>query len=234
MADHPDYRNQHGESIHRAVADARAVLFDFDFTLADSSRGVVECVNYALSRLGFPAAPGDAIRRTIGLDLTTAFGMLAGEEWKPRGEEFLEHFKEKADEVMVASTFFLPGAGRVLEALHGSGYPVGIVSTKGRKRVEGALERDGLHSFVDVIVGSDDVPRYKPAPDGLIKAAGSMGIPTRECVYVGDSVVDAKAAEAAGMGFVAVLSGTTPEETFHSYPVRAALTGVAEIVAARC
>ena len=53
-------------AVHPAVADARAVMFDFDFTLADSSEGVVICVNHALSRMGLPESPADAIARTIG------------------------------------------------------------------------------------------------------------------------------------------------------------------------
>ena len=216
--------------VHPALAAARAVLFDFDFTLADSSAGVVVCMNHALARLGLPPAPADAIRRTIGLDLATALGILAGEEWRPREEEFLEHFMRKADEVIVPNTFFLPGAARVLRTLHDAGYPVGVVSTKHRHRVEEALERDGLGAFVEVVVGSDDVPRPKPAPDGLLRAASSLGIPTGDCVFVGDSEVDAMAARAAGMGFVAVLSGTTTAEMFARYPARAVLGGVGEIV----
>ena len=217
-------------AIHAAVADARAVLFDFDFTLADSSGAVVVCMNHALSCLGLPPAPENAIRRTIGLDLVTALGSLAGEEWKPRGQEFLGHFTSKADEVMVAGTVFLPGARRVLRRLHGAGYRLGVVSTKYRHRVEEALERDGLQAFVEVVVGSDDVPRPKPAPDGLIKAAGALGIATADCVFVGDSEVDAKAARDADMGFVAVLTGTTPAEKFAGYAPRAVFAAVGEIV----
>ncbi|MDE2982777.1 MAG: HAD family hydrolase [Gemmatimonadota bacterium] len=217
-------------NIHPAVAPARAVLFDFDFTLADSSEGIVACMNHALGRLGLPPAPAHAIRRTIGLDLGTALGILAGEEWRPREDEFLEHFVRKADEVMVASTTFLPGAAHVLRTLHDAGYRVGIVTTKYRHRVEDALERDGLRAFVDVIVGADDVPRPKPAPDGLMRAADLLGIPIPQCIFVGDSAVDAMAARALGVAFVAVLSGTTDEEVFTRYPVRVVLGGVAEVV----
>ena len=217
--------------LHPAVAPARAVLFDFDFTLADSSEGVVVCMNHALGRLGHPPAPADAIHRVIGLDLPTALGILAGEEWRPREAEFVEHFIGKADEVMVGSTSFLPGAEKVLRTLHDAGCPVGVVTTKYRHRVEDALERDGLRAFVAVIVGADDVPKPKPAPDGLLRAADSLALPTGECVYVGDSEVDAMAAEAAGMGFVAVLSGTTREEVFARYPARAVLGGVGDVVA---
>lgn len=216
--------------IHQAIASARAVLFDFDFTLADSSEGIVASMNHALGRLGLPPAPADAIRRTIGLDLGSALGILAGEEWRSREDEFLEHFVRKADEVMVASTTFLPGAARVLRTLHDAGYRVGVVTTKYRHRVKDALERDGLRALVDVIVGADDVPQPKPAPDGLLQAAGSLGIPTRDCVFVGDSEVDAMAARVAGVGFVAVLSGTTEAEVFAGYPVRAVLAGVGEVV----
>ena len=207
-------------------------MFDFDFTLADSSGAVAICVNHALSRLGLPEAPGDAIARTIGLDLTTVLAIVAGEEHRPRGDEFFEHFKWKADEVMVDGTFFLPGADRVLETLHAAGYPLGIVSTKGRCRIEAALDRDGLRGTVDVIVGADDVIRYKPDPEGLNKAAGLLGIPTGQCVYVGDSEVDAGAAQAAGIPFIAVLSGTTPAGTFGRFRCRAVLAGVGDLVAA--
>ena len=216
--------------MNQAVAAARAVLFDFDFTLADSSEGIVVCMNHALDRLGLPPASADAIRRTIGLDLHTALGVLAGEEWRSREDEFLEHFVRKADDVMVASTSFLPGAARVLRTLHEAGYRVGVVTTKYRHRVEDALQRDGLRAFVEVIVGADDVPRPKPAPDGLLQAADSLGIPTGDCVFVGDSEVDARAAQAAGVGFVAVLSGTTTAAQFDGYPVRAVLGGVGEVV----
>ena len=216
--------------LHPAVAPARAVLFDFDFTLADSSGGVVECMNHALGRLGLPPAPGDAIRKTIGLDLHTALRILAGEEWQSREGEFFEHFVAKADEVMLKYTSFLPGAARVLRTVHESGYGVGVVTTKYRHRIEDALARDGLGAFVDVVVGVDDVPRPKPAPDGLLRAAGSLGIRVGDCVYVGDSEVDAMAAQAAGMAFVGVLSGTTGEEVFAKYPARVVLGGVGGVL----
>ena len=216
--------------LHPSVASARAVLFDFDYTLADSSEGVVACMNHALGRLGLPPAPADAIRGTIGLDLPTALGILAGEEWRSREQEFFDHFVAKADEVMVGCTSFLPGAARVLGALRDAGRPVGVVTTKYRHRVHDALRRDGLRALVDVIVGVDDVPRPKPAPDGLLLAARSLGIPARECVFVGDSEVDAIAAEAAGTGFVAVLSGTTGPEVFAGRPARAVLAGVGKLL----
>ena len=81
-----------------------AVIFDFDYTLADSSPGIIACVNHALGVMGLPLATEAAICRTIGLSLPTAFTTYAEETHWPRAAEFQTHFVQRADEVMVAGT----------------------------------------------------------------------------------------------------------------------------------
>ena len=58
----------------------QSVIFDFDYTLADSSVGIIDSANYALIRLGLPTATDDAIRRTIGMSLTSTLPALAGKD----------------------------------------------------------------------------------------------------------------------------------------------------------
>ena len=87
-----------------AVHEVKSVIFDFDYTLADSSEGVIECANYALGRLGFPAAPGDAIRRTIGLSLPHSLPALVGDEHAELGDEYMRVFQEKAFKIMPDAT----------------------------------------------------------------------------------------------------------------------------------
>ena len=81
----------------------RAVLFDFDYTLADSSPGVIESVNWALESMGMDGQPDDAIRRTIGLSLRRTFTTLTGES-KAHGGRFADLFIQRADEVMAEHT----------------------------------------------------------------------------------------------------------------------------------
>lgn len=216
--------------IHPAVRDSKAVLFDFDFTLADSSVGIIACINYALTKIGLPESPREDILRTVGLYIPEALVALVGEEYRPRGREFFGYFTEKADEVMVEGAVLYPGAFEVIPTLDRLGYRVGIVSTKFRYRIESMMERDGLLDCLDVIIGGEDVARHKPDPEGLIMAAGRLGLGVEDCVYVGDSHVDAGAAQSAGMPFVGVLSGTTTAETFERYPSVAVLPGVEGLV----
>ncbi len=217
-------------SLHPVIRDSRAVLFDFDFTLADSSVGIIACINYALTKLGLPEAAPQEILETVGLYIPEALVALVGEEYRPKGQEFFGYFTEKADDVMLDGTLLFPGAFTVIPALDRLGYLVGIVSTKYRYRIKSIMEGNGLRHHLDVIIGGEDVTKHKPAPEGLIKAAGELGVAIEDCVYMGDSHVDAGAAQSAGMPFVGVLSGTTAAETFAGYPNLAILSGVAGLV----
>ena len=217
--------------VHTSLWDAKAVLFYFDFTLADSSVGIIACINYGLTKLGLPEAPDDKIMKTIGLYIPEALVALAGEEYCPKGQEFFGYFTEKADEVMADGTDIFPAAETVIPTLADCGLSVGIVSTKYRYRIESMMEDAGLLGYLDVIIGGEDVTRHKPAPDGLLIASEKLALDVEDCVYVGDSHVDAGAAQSAGMPFVAVLSGTTTARTFESYPSTAVLPSIDSLVA---
>ena len=214
-------------------ADAKAVLFDFDFTLADSSRGIIPCVQYALERMGLPVSSPNEIIQTVGLYLPETLVALHGESVRARGMEFLGLFTEKADEVMEDATRMYAETPAVLRAISGLGVPIGVVSTKYGYRIASILERDGLRDCVSAIIGGEDVERHKPHPEGLFAACRSLGVSPADCVYVGDSVVDAQAAARAEIPFVAVETGASGRETLSALPHRAMLPSVAHILRRR-
>ncbi|WP_042339097.1 HAD family hydrolase [Paraburkholderia ferrariae] len=187
----------------------RAVLFDFDLTLADSSAGIADCTAHALRRLDCPPVPPEQIRGVIGLALPAMFRTLTGEDEPARADAFARYFVERADEVMVASTRIYPEVPDLFASLREWGIAIGIVSSKFRYRIEAILAVAGLQSHADVIVGGEDVARHKPDPEGLVCALARLGLPADAAIYVGDHAVDALAAEQAGIPFVGAVSGTT-------------------------
>lgn len=207
----------------------RAVLFDFDYTLADSSRGIIACANHALRKMGLPEAAPDAIRPLIGLSLPDMLPKLVGTQHAGRADEFSHFFVERADQIMSDLTVIFPKVPEVVTMLKECGLALGIVSTKFRYRILTTLQREGLAQAFDVIVGGEDVSAHKPAPEGLLKAAERLDCALNESLYVGDSVTDAEAAKRAGMPFVAVLSGVTPRHHFAPYPFYRILGSVAEL-----
>ncbi len=192
------------------------VVFDFDLTLADSSRGVIDCVNHALRCLDLDPAPERRVVETIGLSLTETFARLTGITEPEHAAAFSRHFVARADQVMVEKTTIYPCVPAVLAKLVSAGLALGIVSTKFRHRIEAILSRVRLTDHFRVIVGAEDVAVYKPDPSGLLLAARRLGHRPADLVYVGDHPVDADAACRAGMPFVAVLTGVSPREAFMS------------------
>ena len=212
-----------------AAHDFQSVIFDFDYTLADSSDAVIECANYALRRLGLPEATDDAIRRTIGLSLPRTLTALAGEEHARHGDEFQRLFTERADVVMHDLIVMYDFVSSITDVLMGSGIRLGIVSSKFRRRIERVLKRDELEGRFEVIVGGEDVKELKPNPTGLLRAVDALSTPRERCLYVGDSVTDAETARRAVVPFVAVLSGVTGRETFADYDSVSVLESAAEL-----
>jgi phosphoglycolate phosphatase len=190
----------------------RAILFDFDFTLADSSVAVVDCIQFAMYRLGLGRVDVEAARRTVGLSLSDSLMMLTGHNDPALVETFAKLFVERADKIMVSSTTLYPESAHVLGALRERGVGTAIVSTKFRYRIQAILAAADMREAVDVIVGGEDVTRHKPHPEPLWRALSQLGIAPASALYVGDHPVDGEAAKNAGIGFVRVMTGAVHDE----------------------
>jgi phosphoglycolate phosphatase len=196
----------------------QAVIFDFDLTLADSTKAVAACIAHGLAGLGFPAASPEAVRRAIGLSLEATLEALTGSRDPMHQVRFRDLFVQQADRVMVAQTELLDGTLGTLTELQARGLRLGIVSTKYRYRIQAILERHQAGHFFEVIVGGEDATNHKPDPEGLRLALKRLGISEDQGLYVGDHGVDAEAAMAAGVPFVPVLTGATSREDFERFP----------------
>jgi phosphoglycolate phosphatase len=208
-----------------------AAIFDFDLTLVDSRAGFLEASRYAFTKIGLPIPPPDRIVGTIGTPIDLAFPMLVAPEHTDRFDDYAPHYQQRADEVMTGLTTVLPGAAAAVRALRERGVKLAIVSQKLRRRIEPVLEREGLREVFDAVLGGEDLAAFKPDPDGLLKAARALAVTPNDAVFIGDTVIDAEAAQRAGMTFVAVLSGVTPAAAFEVYKPRLILSSAAELPA---
>ena len=208
-----------------------AILFDFDLTLADSSAGVTECANHALRALGFAAAEPALVHQTIGLSLVQSFRALSGIDDPSLGVAYAKHFGEHADRVMAELVCLYPGAADTIRDLRGRGLRTAIVSTKFRYRIEDILKRAGSSGLVDVIVGGEDVAQHKPDPESLLRALRLLDVHPSRSVYVGDHLVDARAAAGAQIPFIGVLTGATDAATWAAFAPLRIIASVTELPA---
>lgn len=195
-------------------------LFDFDYTLADSSRGIVICFRNVLERHGHTGISDEAIKRTIGKTLEDSFSILSGITTPETLAEYKKEYVKEADTYMTVNTFFFPETLTVLKTLKSQGAQIGIISTKFRFRIREMVDQHFPKDFFDIIIGGEDVKQAKPDPQGIKKALRRLHRRKSETLYIGDSTVDAETAQAAKVDFVGVLNGMTTREELMVYPHR--------------
>ncbi len=195
-------------------------LFDFDYTLADSSRGIVICFRNVLERHGHTGISDEAIKRTIGKTLEDSFSILSGITTPETLAEYKKEYVKEADTYMTVNTFFFPETVTVLKTLKSQGAQIGIISTKFRFRIREMVDQHFPKDFFDIIIGGEDVKQAKPDPQGIKKALRRLHRRKSETLYIGDSTVDAETAQAAKVDFVGVLNGMTTREELMVYPHR--------------
>lgn len=205
-------------------------LFDFDYTLADSSQGIVKCFRIVLEANGFMNISDEAIKRTIGKTLENSFSILTGEKNEEKLEEYRKAYSNEANHYMTINTFLFDDVKETLIRLKESGAKIGIISTKYRYRITEFLETQFPTDFFDIIIGGEDVKHHKPSPEGLLKAIEMLNVDKENVLYLGDSVVDAETGEAAGVDFAGVLNGMTTHGELAIYPHKMILTELSHLM----
>lgn len=197
----------------------RAVILDLDGTLIDSTDAIVASMMHAFAASGAMSPTREAIIGTISLPLERQLAVLDPERVDERVALYRAHYAETA----AIATTLMQGALELLECCRESGVGLGFATSKSRPAAEALLEHlNVLHCFASRI-GPEDVRNPKPAADPLLLAAEQLGIESSECVYIGDSPIDAAAARAAGMPCMLVATGyvdaaTLERERFPVYP----------------
>lgn len=178
-----------------------AVIFDCDGVLFDSWGANVAYYNAIRSALGL--GPMDAAWEA-------AAHVLSGPEVIDRmfadDPSRLERARELGRTIDYTPFYDLmtPAVGLfgVLDALRGA-HRLGMATNRGRT-VTGVVAHFGLGAWLEATVGISDVPRPKPHPDVIVECLARLGVDPEAALYVGDAQSDLRAAQAAGVAFVAI------------------------------
>jgi phosphoglycolate phosphatase/pyrophosphatase PpaX len=180
----------------------RAILFDLDGTLIDTFWLYAEAFRRALTPyLGHMPTDEEMMARGPGSERSFLTGWLGEEAGARCHADFGRHYEELHRHLHGG---MYDGVREMLAALRTAGYPLGVVTGKGRHAWEVTAREMDLGDFA-VVVTDDDVAAAKPDPEGLLTAARTLALPPAEIVYVGDSQADLLAGRAAGMRTAAVL-----------------------------
>jgi phosphoglycolate phosphatase len=206
----------------------RAVIFDFDGTLADSYPAITASVNHVRASHHLPPLPEEEVRRHVGRGPRYLL-----EHTVPGGEpeKDLALYRAHHPSVMRSGTRLLPGAAEALAFLHASSRRTAICSNKPKPFTRQLLAHFGLMPLIDAVLGPEDVARPKPAPDMLQAALEALQVRADDALYVGDMTVDIETARAAGVKVWVVPTGSDTRAALATAGPGRILNGLQELPA---
>lgn len=186
----------------------RAVLFDFDGTLADTAPDLGGALNHLRISHNLPPLPlaltrTEASAGARGL-LGLGFNIKPGDSgYDTLREAFLDYYADHLND----HTRLFPGVAELLDHLDRRHTPWGIVTNKPARFTLPLLQQLGLGDRPACVISGGDTTHSKPHPEPLLSASRALSLQPSECIYLGDDIRDVEASLAAGMEPVVAMYG---------------------------
>lgn len=192
----------------------KAIIFDFDMTLADSANVIITLLNMVSLHYGYGEMSPEETMPVVGNTHEIMLSHVTGEKDTEKLLEMRQYYRQLCREEMPARTEFFDDVPACLENIHRKGIKIGLLSLKLHDVLMASLVKYDLAKYFEVVTGCEDVAAPKPDPSGLFRTMDELGVTPEETLYIGDSLVDQGAAFAAGTDFAAMLRGGTKREQF--------------------
>jgi len=186
----------------------RAVLYDFDGTLADSTELIMRCYRHTMTTYLGDCPPDEEWLSGFGTPLAEQIARFA--RTTDENAAMLDTYRAHQDQLFDTELRPFPGADRTLAELERRGVPMAIVTSRLRRATLRGLDVCGLSRHFDVVITPEDVVHAKPDPEPVLAALARLGIPPHQALFVGDSPHDIAAGRAAGTRTAGVLWGPFP------------------------
>jgi HAD superfamily hydrolase (TIGR01549 family) len=180
-------------------------ILDIDGTLVDTNYHHALAWHRALHAHGHRTQMWK-IHSHIGMGGDQILDALIGERAAAEQGDAIRGAETEAYGELIGEVEPMEGARELLERLRGEGATVILASSAKQEEVDHYLDLLDARELVDGWTTSADVENTKPEPD-LVNTALEKAGGDRHSVMVGDSVWDVKAAKAAGLPTLAVLTG---------------------------
>lgn len=171
----------------------RAVLFDFDGTLAPSLPLWIKAYQIALETFDLDIPEEEILRRCFFRDwqaIADEFSVFTADEIRTQVDFGLKR--------AFAEAVLFPLAQPLIEHCRTHDLQVALVTSAPRHLIVDVLGRLLVHELFDFVICGDDVSNYKPHPEPVLTTLSALRREPYEAIMIGDSHVDILAGKAAG------------------------------------
>lgn len=193
----------------------RLIIFDLDGTLVDSAPDIAAAVNRMRHELGHIEKPLEQIKQWVGNGSAMLVKRSLGETLHLKPEEILPSVFEPAHELFFKhyracnghNTTLYEHVLPTLLKIRRLDIQQAICTNKPDEFTKVLLKKLQIDSFFNCVVSGDTLPQKKPDPAPLLYCAEQCNVAVTDCLMVGDSMTDVRAAQNAKMKVVCVNYG---------------------------
>ena len=190
----------------------KLIMIDVDGTLVDSVPDLAYCIDEMMQKLGLGKWGEAKVRHWVGNGIPKLVERaLTGElEGRPIKEVFdiaYPIFLDLYEDNMAEKSYLYDGVREGLDYLKSQEYQLGCVTNKSEQFTHPLLKVLGIFNDFKIIISGDTLAKRKPDPMPLLYCADQFNLKPEECLMLGDSVSDVKAARAAGFDIICMSYG---------------------------
>ena len=188
----------------------KAVIFDFDGTIADTIDALKHGINLTMHALGYPESTNEDVLRNINNGARELIRRSLPQELQKDEEkvtEVLALYRQMYDKVYMETKTAYEGIPELFTELHRRGYLLAILSNKPDAYMPPLAEALLPNGTYKIARGQRPGVAAKPDPACVFTLTDELGVSPCECALVGDSNVDMITAKNAGLMAVGVSWG---------------------------
>lgn len=197
----------------------KACIFDLDGTLTNTLESMTYSVNLTLEEMGLSKITKDQCRLFVGNGARVLMEKslkAAGDTDASRIEEGMEIYGRIFDQNCTYHVTPYEGIPEMLKALKDKGIQLAVLSNKPDRQTVKVVKAIFGEELFDYAQGQKEAIRRKPEPDGVWYLMEQMHVSKEECLYIGDSEVDAATGRNAGLKTIGVLWGFRDRKTLET------------------
>ncbi|MFC6440034.1 HAD family hydrolase [Bowmanella sp. JS7-9] len=208
----------------------KAVIFDWDGTLMDSTPRIVSCVQNAARRAGLPVPQDEAVNNIIGLSLRPALGRLFQSDDPARVEQLVDLYRDEYLYRNPTPSPLFSAALPLLTALKKQGRLLAVATGKARPGLDRVMQETQTGHYFHITRCADEA-RSKPHPQMLEQIIEHLQIRVDEAVMIGDTEHDMGMAAAIGMPRIGVTYGAQPAHKLEPHKPLAIIDDLQDLMA---
>ncbi len=195
------------------------IVWDWDGTLADSTRMITNAILKAAEQVGLPELTPQAASNIIGLGLRESiealYGNIPANHAQALATQYTANYYAGESEIPLFA-----GAADTIMALHKRGFKLAVATGKGRRGLNLALEHCGLAKHFHATRTVDEC-FSKPHPQMLDELMDHLVVLPERTLMIGDTSYDLHMAQNAGVSAVGVTYGAQSSDQWqHLNPIQ--------------